>query len=397
MSRNSKANREKKVAKKRNKLRVSRAKVNAEKSIIATIFLDESGNTGHNIVDKDQPIFTLAGCKYSNLEAEKLLNLTGSKSPIEAHFKNLKRRKSGQDGIVRLMCHKLVNHDHVKVGLFHKNFMVTTKIVDLLIEHMLHLNGHDLYENGANIGLSNMWFICLPTFCGIDRVQNMYESFVKMLKVQSEDSIEDFYQTVEELKSNLISEDFESDLNMIMATKHYIHDALSGIDKSSLDPSIPALFSQCAAWGEVHPKGFHVIHDDSHSIESQKMLFGQFMDWSQSSVELGYDRRKFKLPLKGKGLKFSSSETHPQLQVADIIASAIAYWADGVARGEKEDYLFLELDKLNLNKLIINKIWPTQDVTPSELGTVHDGGLNPADHTAYFLMKAKANSGASSA
>ncbi len=391
MSRNSKARREKKLAKKRDKLRVSRAKVYAEKSIIATIFLDESGNTGHNIADKDQPIFTLSGCKYSNIEAEKLLALIGSKSPKEAHFKNLKRRKSGQDGIVRLMCHKFINQDRVKVELLHKNFMVTTKIVDLLIEHMLHLNGHDLYENGGNIGLSNMWFCCMPTFCGIDRVQCMHESFVKMIKIQSEDSIDDFYKTVEELKSNSISEGFKDDLNMLMDTKHYIHGALNGIDKSSLDPSIPALFSQCVAWGDVHPKGFHVIHDDSHSIENQKILFGQFMDWTQSSVEIGYDRRKFKLPLKGKSLKFSSSESHPQLQVADIIASSIAYWADGVARDEKDDYLFLELNKLNFNKLITNKIWPTQDVTPSDLGTIHDGGLNPADHTAYFLMKAKAN------
>lgn len=392
MSRNSQANRKKKLAYKRDKQRASRARAIAEKSKIATIYLDESGNTGHNIVDENQPIFTLSGCKYSNSEAEKLLVLTGSKSPLEAHFKNLKRRKSGQDGIVRLMSHQLINKDRVKVELFHKNFMVTTKIVDLLIEHMLHLNGYDLYVNGANIGLSNMWFYCMPTFCGQDRVKAMYKSFVNMIKKQSEESIDSFYQSVEALKENSIHENFKEDLNLILHTRNYVHDALNGIDKTSLDPSIPALFSQCVSWGEVHQKGFHIIHDDSHSIEKQKVMFSQFMDWTQSSIELGYDRRKFKLPLRGKSLKFSSSESHPQLQVADIVASSMAYWADGVARDEKDDYLFLELNKLNLDKLTTNnKIWPTQDVTPSDLGTVHDGGLNAADHGAYFLMKAKAN------
>ncbi|WP_432451963.1 DUF3800 domain-containing protein [Agarivorans sp. QJM3NY_29] len=392
MSRNNQANRKKKLANKRDKLRASRAKVNAEKSKIATIYLDESGNTGHNIVDKNQPIFTLSACKFSNGEAEKLLALTGSRSPLEAHFKNLKRRKSGQDGIVRLMSHRLINKDHVKVELFHKNFMVTTKIVDLLIEHMLHLNGHDLYVNGANIGLSNMWFYCMPTFCGQDRVQAMYGSFVNMIKEQSEESISSFYESVEVLKEHSIHENFKEDLNLILLTRNYIHDALNGIDKTSLDPSIPALFSKCVSWGDIHPKGFHIIHDDSHSVEKQKAMFSQFMDWTQSSIELGYDRRKFKLPLRGKSLKFSSSESHPQLQVADIVASSMTYWADGVARDEKEDYLFLELNKLNLDKLTTSyKIWPTQDVTPSDLGTVHDGGLNAADHGAYFLMKAKAN------
>lgn len=237
-----------------------------------------------------------------------------------------------------------------------------------------------------------MWFYCMPAFCGQDRVQAMYESFVNMVKEQSEESISLFYQSVEVLKENSINEDFKEDLNLILHTRNYVHDALNGIDKTSLDPSIPALLSQCVSWGNVHPKGFYIIHDDSHSIEKQKVMFSQFMDWIQSSIELGYDRRKFKLPLRGKGLKFSSSESHPQLQVADIIASSMAYWADGVARGEKEDCLFLELNKLNLDKLTTNnKIWPTRNVTPSDLGTVHDGGLNAANHGAYFLMKAKAN------
>ena len=45
MSRNSQANRKNKLATKREKLRASRARTNAEKSKIATIYLDESGNT----------------------------------------------------------------------------------------------------------------------------------------------------------------------------------------------------------------------------------------------------------------------------------------------------------------------------------------------------------------
>lgn len=392
MSRNTQLNRKKKLSKKRALLRHSRAAVEAEKSKIATIFFDESGNTGHNIVDKDQLIFTLASCKYTEKEAETLLELTNSNSPSEVHFKNLKRRKSGQDGIIRLLRHKLINRERIKVELIYKNFMVTTKIVDILIEHMMHLNGQDLYINGANIALSNMLFYCLPAFCGDEDVQTMYELFVEMVKEQSEDSITNFYQAIETLKTNSTSEDFKGDLSLILHTKHIVHDALNGIDKSSLDPSIPSLFALCVGWGDVHTKGFHIVHDDSLNIEKQKLLFSNFMDWSQDAVTLGYDRRKFKLPLKGKSLNFENSKSHPQLQVADIIASSFAYWGTGLINNEKSDYLFLELQKLNLDKFITNnKIWPTLNVTPEELGTMHDGGLNPADHGAYFLMRARSS------
>lgn len=392
MSINSQARRKKKLAFKKKKETANLAKVNAERLKIATIFLDESGNTGSNIIDENQPIFTLSACKFTEQEAKTLLALTESRSPVEAHFKQLKRRKAGQDGIVRLMKNSLICSDRVKVELFHKRFMVTTKIIDILIEHMMHLNGQDLYLNGANIALSNMWFHCFTTFCGEEKVYTMHSSFVKMIKEQSNESINKFYLDVEELLETCIHDEFKSDIHMLLCTKTIIHDALIGVEKEALDPSIPALFCQCLSWGEIHPKGFHIIHDDSQTIEKQKSLFAQFMDWSLDDIEIGYDRRKFNLPLKGKSLKFSGSDEYVQLQVADIIASSLSYWASGVSRGEKGDYLFLELDKLNLDRLTTkHKIWPTLSVTPKDLGTEYDGGINPADNTAYFLMKAKAN------
>lgn len=392
MSRNSQAKRKSKkakVAKKRNLMKDQKAR---EQLKVPHIYFDESGNTGSNLLDNDQPIFTLASCQYSDQEAKDLVDLIGSNATHEIHFKRLKRRKAGQDGIVRLMSSKLICRDKISINVFHKEFMVTSKIVDILIEHMMHLRGQDLYLNGQNIALSNMLYYCLGAFCDADLLRSMYDSFIKMLKEQTEESIDEFYSSVEALIPGLKSKSFENDINRILETKDYVVDALHGVDKFSLDPSIPALFAQCVQWGAKYPKGFHVVHDDSHTIEKQRLLFAQFMDWTQDDIELGYDRRKYNLPLKGKSLKFSSSDSHHQLQVADIIASSFAYWAAGVSRGETEDYFFLELNKLNLDRFIgHNKIWPTMDVSPEDLGTVHDGGLNAADHTPYFLMKAEPN------
>lgn len=393
MSKNSKAKRDsKKKSLKRSQNQKREAALRRQR-MIPTIYCDESGNTGSNLLDANQPVFTLASCCFSEDDSKKLIALLESNSPNEAHFKNLRRRKSGQDGIVRLMSSNLLNLETVKVNVFHKEFMVVTKIVDLLIEHMMHLSGEDLYLNGRNIALSNMLFYCLPTFCDEDLVKTMYKSFVVMIREQGQEHIDNFYSDVERVKESSTDEEFKRDIDLILATKAFIDDAFDGIDKFALDPSIPALFSHCAQWGEAYPRGFHIIHDDSHSIERQRLLFAQFMDWTQDEIEVGYDRRKYNLPLKGRSLKFASSNDHLQLQVADIIASSFSYWAAGVSRGETEDYLFLELAKLNLDKYIgHNKIWPTLDVTPEELGTVHDGGLNAANHTTSFLNRAVPNS-----
>lgn len=363
-----------------------------DKINVPTIYFDESGNTGSNLLDANQPVFTLASCIFSNEISKQLLKLINSSSSGEVHFKNLRRRKSGQDAIIRLMSSDLLDMKCVKVNIFLKEFMITTKIVDILIEHMTHLMGEDLYLNGRNIALSNMLYYCLPAFCDEELVQTMYESFVTMIRSQDQNNIDKFYNDVQKVKESSSDERFKENLDLILATKSCIDGALKYVDKHSLDPSIPAFFSHCAQWGKSYPKGFHIIHDDSHSIEKERLLFAHFMDWTQDDVELGYDRRKYNLPLKGKSLKFASSKDFSQIQVSDIIASSFAYWAAGVSRGETEDYLFLELDKLDLNRFVgHNKIWPTKDVTPEELGTIHDGGLNAADHTPFFLYSATPN------
>ncbi|ENM3882828.1 DUF3800 domain-containing protein [Vibrio cholerae] len=392
MSKNSKANRLRKKQKLTKLASVKKEKQRQKMNTVPNIYLDESGNTGSNLLDDDQPVFTLASCQLSDDDTEKLIGLVGSNAQHELHFKRLKRSKAGQDGIVRLIGSKLINPSAVKINLFHKRFMIVSKIVDTLIEHMLYLRGEDLYINGQNIALSNMLYCCLTVFCDDDKVDKMMSAFIIMLKNKDSESIEAFYSSVEEVQSSSTHDPFKIDIQQILDTKDIIDDALNGIDKTTLDPSIPALFAQCIQWGKDYPRGFHLLHDDSQTLEKQADMFALFMDWTQESVEVGYDRRKYELPLKGKSLKFVDSKAHPQIQIADILASGFAYWAAGIARGEKEDYLFLELDKLNLDRFIgHNKIWPTLDVDPKDLGTVHDGGINAANYTPIFLARAKPN------
>lgn len=358
-----------------------------------TIFLDESGNTGANLLDSAQPFFTMAGVDLSREDADMLIALVGTNSPKEVHFSSMKRRKSGQDALVRLLSHSLISAANVKVGVYHKEFMVVTKIVDLLVEYMASKTGFDLYENGCNIAMSNMLYYCMPTFCTEIVVKSMYIAFLSMIKDRDAQSISAFYQAVELMREKSSSPKFGADLDMIAATRHFIDGALESLSKSDLDPLSPCLFYQGVAWGKKYPGGFHLVHDESKTLKANKEILEEFMHWTKYEIEVGYDRRKFSLPLKSKSLSFASSEDFPQIQVADVVASAFNFWARGVAAGEQEDPFFLALNKLDLHRLLINVVWPSLDVSPDDLGTVHDGGINPADGSALFLMKTRSESG----
>lgn len=102
----------------------------------------------------------------------------------------------------------------------------------------------------------------------------------------------------------------------------------------------------------------------------------------------GYDRRTFELPIKARSLTFHSSQEHPQLQIADIVASAAAYYVNCLKRNELDDYLFKELKRIKIDNYFKDMvIWPTTYVTPQELGTVYTGGLNPANGVAEYLSQ----------
>ena len=157
MGKNSQRRRDNKIKRENEKKRNLAAKINKMLYIKPDIFFDESGNTGGNLLDPLQPVFTLSSSSISKQDALKALELTGSKSPTEAHFKTLRRRKSGQDGIIRLLESKYVNEENVKIYLVDKKYMLTAKIVDILIETWCSNRGIDLYINGQNLALSNVY------------------------------------------------------------------------------------------------------------------------------------------------------------------------------------------------------------------------------------------------
>lgn len=42
---------------------------------------------------------------------------------------------------------------------------------------------------------------------------------------------------------------------------------------------------------------------------------------------IGYEKRKYMFPLKAREIKFENSRLDPRIQLADIIAGCISFWA----------------------------------------------------------------------
>ena len=352
------------------------------------VAFDESGNTGQDLLNKDQPIFTLASVCFSDEEARRLINSLSSQQAQEIKFSRLKRRESGQKRIIEFLQSNLITQDRVKITPFHKGFVVVTKVVDLLIEPLERSRGVDIYKKGLNMALSNMHYFCMRTLCGQEKFDEFRKRFVAMIREKSLKSIDDFYNYISELLRASNYDNYNKHLMNILATKDFIGDeVIRSADITSLDPAPSAFVLHCQVWSKQLGREFDAIHDESRPVEHMKTFFSYLMAKDEPETEVGYDRRKFIFPLKTLDINFCNSKSLPQLQIADIFASAYTYWAGGKI-GQNVDKKFSDaLEKTSLPNLIFGGVWPIPAFSPEELETTESGGISTLDYVNELVER----------
>lgn len=351
------------------------------------IYCDEAGNTGAALLDKAQPVFVLSSLDYSDQEATELLACVDSSQGAEAKFTSIKKNERGKKRLIEFFNQPHLTSSRVKTTVFHKQYMVITKLVDIIVETLAHEDGFDLYERGGNIALANLHYYAMPVYCGRERFHYFLESFVEMIRKKDKSAIEKFFYCAWQLHSLCINEEFRSMLAPFLVAEHSINDILENINYLSIDPAVPSFFNHCVAWGEQYGAEFDVLHDESKPLYAERETLRMFMDKTIPPTEIGYDRRKFVFPLKAKSLEFGNSRKFPQLQMADLVASASAYLCSCRANGTMDEFAqALETDA-RLDRFVINALWPSAEVTPEALETDQEGGINAVNFIADTLSK----------
>lgn len=349
-----------------------------------TIYFDETGNTGANLLDLEQPMFVLASNDFSSEEATALLGHVRSAQSTESKFSTLRRRPEGIARVIRLLADPRLNKNRVRIGVFHKRYVVVSKMVDLVAETLIHRIGGDLYERGANIALSNLLYYSLPVFCGEDETNAFLQRFVELIRHGPEHHKDAFYAAGGDLLRNCKSEKFKKSL-MYFTEPRLFHIWYHDFDWSALDPAIPALFHQIVEWGDRKSDRFHVLHDHSKPILASQETFDSMMAGpGEGSHTIGTDRRKITFPLRALSLTQGDSSQYPQLQLADLCAGAINHFYKCHISDQTDD-LAEAVEGLGCLDWGDNFVLPQPHVTPEELGTTDTDGSNSVEAIVKYL------------
>lgn len=357
---------------------------------LPVVAFDETGNTGQNLLDPAQPVFVLASVHMDPERARALVAATAPPGAAEAKFATLRTSNNGRKRLLALLRDEGLSQSEVRLCAYHKSFMITTKIVDALVETWHHQNGIDLYENAAHLGLANLLHHVIPVHCGTKAFAEWQKRFVAMVRNKTPVSVEAFYQQTHTLRRLNTNADFDIFLAMLGHTRAVVDEGVRDGDRVALDPAVPALVQLAAEWSAALGTPFDLVHDHSKPIDYERERLALLMSVEEVPRRFEHMGVHYAFPLQAPAIRFADSRDVPQLQMADLMAGAAATLFRARARREKDAFAEA-IVRTRLPELVTNAVWPDTAVSPDDLDAKRRPGSAQLDFiTALATRRAAA-------
>lgn len=364
---------------------------------MGNVYFDEAGNTGPDLLHKDQPVFVLAANCLEEDKANELIKILAIQNGSEAKFKNLKNSERGKRKTLEFLSE--VIKEKAKVTIYHKKYMAMGLLLDFLVEPLYAAQGRNFAANKRNIWTTNVFFYMLDRCYGVGTLDNLLTKFIDLVKETNQTRINDFYSTVRNIQASPLDVQRQLDFSWILGSELDVKGHLEFINKNNLDPVQSGIFTHAQYWESEFNGPFNIIHDESNNLEQSLDNFNRFTDPESIPIKAGTDDRIITLPLKVKKVSIKNSKLVPQIQVSDIIAGATAYYSKQVILGEQgreKEKLFYQLQEVGIESLLVHLVWPEPKFTPEHYGITQlesEYSTNIADQIAMHQINEKKKRG----
>lgn len=359
------------------------------------IFVDESGFTGNDLLNTDQPYFVLSSVSVSEADAQYLVEKTKKDFRIQANelkASQLLRTSRGRDA-VNYILHNL--QGRYALSCNDKSYNLCCKFFEYVFEPVLQRNNSIFYANNFHLFIANT--IYLFSVNEDKAASEILVSFAKMMRELNFDGLRNFF-------SSTVSPGMPDDvfLPMVDFMEGFSDEIIEELEvlkitddqgKWILDLSFSSLCSLLRHWAERHSE-LLVVCDPSKPLaaltDSLDVMIGRT------------DRPKINFPGKSQfspifnlkeSIQFRDSKVSAGVQLADVLASSAVF-----ALKQKDKGLLSMVEKGN----IAESVFPTlENVDLSkkqpfvncavllELGNRARNGYDPIDGMAEYYERIK--------
>ncbi len=292
-----------------------------------TIYFDESGYTGNNLLSPDQPAFVYASVAIDPSDAFRLHSEMVSRFQIKG--KELKGRKlvkyeNGRTAISWLLSKC---RDIACIVVANKKYALAGKFFEYIFEPVLKENNSLFYAVGFHKFIANLMYVFFES--KNEYTEDILDEFESLMRTQNLDVLERLLTPTD--MAIKFSDPLGQILTFAICHKDKIKeeiDSLSGINGISrwvLELTTTSLFWTLSLWSE-HFDVMEVYCDKSEPLESQQELFNTMIGRKDRIyMKLGSEPEHALTYNLKDPIKFIDSQQSPGVQIADVLSSSIAF------------------------------------------------------------------------
>ncbi len=327
-----------------------------------TLYFDEAGFTGSNLLDPDQPVFAIASSDLADDEALDILQYCFPHyQGIEYKFTNIWRSSKHRDGLVRFGERFRALNDRAFVYAVDKRYAVLTKAVDFLIEPVITDSGYDFYNDGFCWRYCNYIYCVLTEVAGpalLNAIVSAYQAFSRspsretLAHLQWRLSV--IAQSIEGIPKILVEQ-----LSYGAEMFDHFHDIDSFHGSDELQTT--CMVAIVAYWRGLHTKDFEIVHDASSNFMRHKEMWDRITNHNvpRQMVRTG-DGTMVEYPLRVASTTPIDSRNSVAIQFCDVLAGLTTKQLNPVV-SEADRKILDHVIEAGLSELTLNGIRPASE------------------------------------
>lgn len=350
-----------------------------------TIFFDESGFTGYNLLDPDQPVFAVASVDITDARAEEILRSSFPQDRAgEFHFTRIWRSRRQREGLRAFCSHLHEVADTSFCYATNKRFAVLTKIMDFLVEPAITDAGFDFYDDGFCWRYSNYVHFGLTQFAPPELLTCLltyYQEFSRNPTPERLSTLQFRLRMMAESSAEPIKVFLEQ-----MAMGAELFERYTSLDdfRSSNNIQTSTMIAVIGHWRQTHPEDFAVVHDASSSFMRDRHMWEIITGADNPEVELKAGDGSFvPHPLRVVSTESRNSLDSLPIQFCDILAGLTAKHFNPDLNDDERAFMS-ELIDCGLSNISSNRLVPSVEF-PVQFPPKRLDGPDVVDQMAEML------------
>lgn len=307
---------------------------------MATIYFDESGQTGTQLRDPQQPYFCVASTDLSeDASREVLLRCFPRQTVGEIKAHNILARTSGRRQFLKF-CEALgTQPDRFCIVKIHKRFGVLSKMVDNLVEPFLRANGYDFYKKDYGRKFANSAYFAFDQLLEREVCDVLLDDYNSFARDPSQKTLGVLQRSLHEaLQRAPHGTELFLDL-MSHGADHF--DRLHDLDafQDSNDIHSTAVVRSMAHWQRHSHSPFKVVHDESIHFFGNPGGWRHMTDPAMPAQTINVGDKTLTLPISVIETLSAKSHDNTSLQLCALVAGFVSRFASPTLAQDKRQFL----------------------------------------------------------